>query len=415
MPADLHRALDDEKIGASVYSDFSPERIDEMLAGESARSRTTRQGADQHAHASGGDEVAVVILDAILVSASMERIQNESAVRVIAALVLITAAGGAAVWTLVGPIWKLNEAARRIGQGDLEARVDVEEGMDDELGLLAGTFNEMATAIHSREQELRAQADHLARTNKQLEAARREAEEASRTKDMFVATMSHELRTPLNAIIGMLGLMLYSEELQGENKFMAERCTANAERLLSLINNILDLSRITVGRLEIIPVDTDLRAVAQAIETDTSLRVKEKGLDFVVTVDESLPPRIVHDEERIVQIATNLIGNAIKFTDSGNVHLNLYRSGDRLIIRVSDTGIGIPASKQDIIFDEFTQVDSSSTRSHAGAGLGLAIVKHLTMLMHGSARVESEPGQGSIFTIELPLNLAESKQFAAVD
>jgi signal transduction histidine kinase len=141
-----------------------------------------------------------------------------------------------------------------------------------------------------------------------------------------------------------------------------------------------------------------------------TLRFKEKGLPFEVSVDETLPETIVHDEERLFQIATNLVGNAIKFTDEGKVSLSFNRAHDRLIIKVSDTGIGIPTAKQQIIFDEFVQVVSSSTRSFGGAGLGLSIVKQLTILMRGNVGVTSVVGEGATFTVDLPLNLVDTQK-----
>lgn len=246
----------------------------------------------------------------------------------------------------------------------------------------------------------------LQKTNDALTIATATAQEANRLKDLFLATMSHELRTPLNAIIGFLGLMSYSGQLDEDNSHMADRARANSERLLGLINNILDLSRIASGRLEITPVVMSLRDLVETVHKDMELRLKEKALAFYSEVDPALPDQIVHDQERIIQIITNLLGNAIKFTDQGEVRLRLHRNDDRLVIEVSDTGIGIPIAKQDIIFDEFTQIDSGSTRQYGGSGLGLSIVKRLTMLMHGSVKVYSEAGGGSTFTVDLPLSLA---------
>ena len=307
------------------------------------------------------------------------------------ALAVAVGLGFLMVRQIVTPIESLSETVELIGKGDLSQRAQV--NTKDEIGVLAESFNSMTS--------------QLTETLEMERVARLEAQEASRAKDLFLATMSHELRTPLNAMIGFLGLMLYSEQLDDDNVHMAERSIANAERLLSLINNILDLSRITVGRLEIIPVEVQPEQLAKAIEDDMALRFKEKDLDLVVEVDQRLPTTIVHDEERLVQIATNLIGNAIKFTDEGEVRMSLIRNRDRLIVKVADTGIGIPTSKQQIIFDEFTQVDSSSTRNYGGAGLGLSIVKQLAILMRGSVSVESTMGEGSTFTVDLPLNLED--------
>ncbi len=271
--------------------------------------------------------------------------------------------------------------------------------------VLAHAPHRLRIAVQRATADLTVAQDSLKEALKEAQLATATAQEANRLKDLFLATMSHELRTPLNAIIGFLGLMAYSEDLDEDSLHMTERSLANAKRLLGLINSILDLSRITAGRLEITPVKMSPRRMAQTIEQDMALQVGEKGLLLNVRVDESLPETIFHDEERLIQIATNLIGNAIKFTERGVIDLTLKRQTDRLIIEVADTGIGISPAKQAIIFDEFIQVDSSSTRKHGGAGLGLAIVKRLTILMKGHVKVTSELGKGSLFTVDVPLEL----------
>ncbi|MBZ0295660.1 MAG: PAS domain-containing protein, partial [Anaerolineae bacterium] len=202
--------------------------------------------------------------------------------------------------------------------------------------------------------------------------ARREAETSTKLKDLFLANMSHELRTPLNAIIGFLREMLYSEQLDHDNSHMAERCLANSQRLLMLINSVLDLSRLAAGSLEIVPMEISPLDLAQTIVEDLGLQAKEKGLRLNLDLDPDLPKTIVHDEERLTQITTNLVANAIKFTNDGTVKLALKRQEDRLIITVSDTGIGIPKTLQKVIFENFVQLDRSSKRKHGGTGLGLS-------------------------------------------
>ncbi len=238
--------------------------------------------------------------------------------------------------------------------------------------------------------------------------ARREAETATRLKDLFLANMSHELRTPLNAIIGFLREMLYSQQLDDDNTHMAERCLANGQRLLMLINSVLDLSRLATGSLEIVPSPISLHDLATSIVEDLQLQAKEKGLELSLELDPALPEIVVHDEERLIQITTNLLANAIKFTNRGTIQLALRRQNERLIIRVSDTGIGIPSSMQEIIFQDFVQLDSSSKKRYGGAGLGLSIVSNLVDLMKGHVTVESEVGAYSVFTVAIPLELSAS-------
>ncbi len=235
--------------------------------------------------------------------------------------------------------------------------------------------------------------------------ARREAQDAVRLKDMFLATMSHELRTPLNAVIGYLHLLQINRHLDEDGAHMVERAIANSQRLLNLINNILTISYISTGQLQVVATATSLMALVRNLRSKMGPQAIHKGLEFVVDIDESLPDIITHDEHHIEQIITNLTSNAIKFTEQGFVRLFFRRQHNRLIIRVEDSGIGIPDSKRDLIFEDFMQVDGSYTRKHQGAGLGLAIVQRLTTLLEGSVMVDSEVGSGSVFTIDLPLNL----------
>ncbi|MBC8100720.1 MAG: HAMP domain-containing protein [Armatimonadetes bacterium] len=283
----------------------------------------------------------------------------------------------------------LTDVTARFAEGELSARTLVTS--QDELGSLGNAFNDMA----ARQQE----------NIKHLDLARREAEDATRMKDLFLATMSHELRTPLNAMIGFLYLMIYSGQMDDDNVHMAERSLANTQRLLTLINNILDLSRIATGGLEIVPGAMSLRQVAAGLYNDLKLLSQDKALRLDLEVDSTLPDSINHDESRISQIVINLVSNAIKFTEKGTILLAFRQHEDLLIIQVADTGVGIPQSKQHLIFDDFFQVDATSTRNQQGAGLGLAIVKRLVLLMKGSIKLTSEPGQGSTFTVELPLEL----------
>lgn len=240
--------------------------------------------------------------------------------------------------------------------------------------------------------------------------ARREAETTTRLKDLFLANMSHELRTPLNAIIGFQREMLYSGQLNEDNTHMAERCLANSQRLLMLINSVLDLSRLATGSLEIVPTHVSLITLATTIVEDMRLQAKDKGLELELSLDPALPERVMHDEERLIQIITNLIANAIKFTNTGTIKLELERQGNQLVIHVTDTGIGIPNSMQAIIFEDFVQLDSSSKKQYGGAGLGLSIVRNLVNLMGGSVSVDSEVDRYSVFTVVLPLELTSQHE-----
>lgn len=245
----------------------------------------------------------------------------------------------------------------------------------------------------------------------QLKRANRIAEENSRLKSEFLSTMSHELRTPLNAIEGFTSIMLSSMgvELSERPKEMLERVGANSKRLLNLINDFLDLSRIESGRMDIVPVQVNPQKLAEMWQSEVGVLAQKKGLAFIVEVDAQLPDLVYFDEEALTKVGLNLLSNAIKFTEKGQVTLTLRQEDDYLLIQVTDTGIGIPPHAREYIFDEFRQVDSTSKRRFGGTGLGLAIVSKLTRLMGGQVNVVSEVGKGSTFIVSLPIVLNHPK------
>ncbi len=242
---------------------------------------------------------------------------------------------------------------------------------------------------------------------KQAEAERealiKELREASRVKDEFLSNISHELRTPLNAIIGMIGIMLMSGSLDERNMRLAQRARVNSERLLMLINDILDISQIEAGRIELVTSEFSVFHLAERLHKEFLLPADQKGLTFSLDVDPSVPDIVKMDENALAKIISNLLSNAIKFTPKGSIWLHFRQQDSALIVEVGDTGIGIPAYLHDMIFESFWQADGSASRSFSGTGLGLAIVRHLTSAMHGAVRVESSPEQGSTFTVTVPL------------
>lgn len=247
----------------------------------------------------------------------------------------------------------------------------------------------------------------LKETNRALVEAREQADEATRLKSQFLATMSHELRTPLNAIIGYTELQLTGMvgELSDIQYDYSERVLLNSKHLLSLINDILDISKIEAGRLDLAKQPIELYHWIESIVTQNRVLAEEKKLVFNVETDVKLPPVLYGDAVRLRQVVVNLLSNAIKFTTEGTVTLDFQQNSETTWqIMVSDTGIGIPPHKQETIFEEFTQVDGSYTREFGGTGLGLAIVRKLVLLMAGSIRVSSTMGQGTTFTVILPLH-----------
>jgi len=232
------------------------------------------------------------------------------------------------------------------------------------------------------------------------------AEAADRAKSEFLANMSHEIRTPMNGVLGMAEL-LAKTELTPRQKTFTEVIVKSGNALLTIINDILDFSKINAGQLTLDPHPFRLAEAVEDVATLVSARVAEKNLELIVRVDPRLPAFIVGDAGRFRQIVTNLLGNAVKFTEKGHVLIDV--GGDvvdgvvQLKVRVEDTGIGIPAEKLQNVFEKFAQVDGSSTRRHEGTGLGLAISARLVDLMGGKIGVESEIGRGSVFWFAVPL------------
>ncbi|MGB3617196.1 MAG: PAS domain S-box protein, partial [Catalinimonas sp.] len=242
---------------------------------------------------------------------------------------------------------------------------------------------------------------------REVTSAKEQAEASARAKEMFLSTMSHEIRTPLNAVIGMTHLLL-ADNPRADQLQDLQTLRFSAEMLLALINDILDFNKIEAGHIDLEEADFDLRALLRGLDKQFRYRAEEKGLDLRVEVGEGVPDAVVGDSVRMTQILTNLLGNAMKFTDQGGVTLRvgLHATEQQhvaLDFAVSDTGIGISTDKQGAIFEAFTQANSNTTRKFGGTGLGLAITKRLLELQGSRIELESAPGVGATFRFRLRL------------
>lgn len=250
----------------------------------------------------------------------------------------------------------------------------------------------------------------------QIEVAKKEKEVAERTaelKQQFMANMSHEIRTPMNAIVGIARLLLEKDPKPDQLKYL-NVIRQSADNLLVIINDILDLSKIEAGKIIIEKIDFSLRDLIQSIQEIMALKAEQKGLDLRIETDTEIPDRLIGDPTRLNQILINLIGNAIKFTDKGFIalHCNIKNITEKLVtlkFKVIDTGIGISQDYVGKIFESFTQAGTDTARRFGGTGLGLTISKQLVDLMEGSIYVESKPGEGTVFTVEIPLIIANEQ------
>jgi signal transduction histidine kinase len=386
--ADMANAIRDGKIG-DITGELMQreERLDDQIA--------TRMGLLVQAEQSRMARLRVGV------DAANRRSLILTATFAVSAVVLAWLCGFVISWSFILPVRQAGVFLGDVAAGNFGRNIEVPNR--DEFGALADQMNHMSQELNRFDEAQHRAAAELMRLNEQLALA-------SKAKSEFLANMSHELRTPMNAILGFSEMMLDGlyGEVPAEFKEPLSDVQLNGRQLLRLINDVLDLSKIEAGRMELALDEYSVSDVVNTVRTSLRSIAAEKGLTFTAHVPEDLPVAY-GDSGRLTQCLMNLAGNALKFTRKGHVDIAVELVADQLIYRVSDTGIGIAREELTNVFGAFRQVDTAITREFGGTGLGLSIAKKFVEMLGGRIWAESEVGKGSTFSFSVPLRVSEPK------
>jgi signal transduction histidine kinase/CheY-like chemotaxis protein len=352
-----------------------------------------------------GELAGVVMVETAQLRMWLDVLKNLGAAAVAAVLAFMTALLTAARFkvSIAEPVGQLITAAQQVSRGVATPRIAHQRS--DELGALIDSFNDMLAQVEGRDAALAQYRDQLERQvgvrTEQLEKAKNAAEAASHAKSAFLATMSHEIRTPMNGVLGMTELLL-ATRLSEQQRHYTSMVKRSGEHLLVIINDILDFSKIEAGKLTVEYIHFNFRDLLDDVDNVFSPQAQAKGIRLELAIANNIPVAICGDPNRLRQVIFNLLGNAIKFTESGKITVQVAVAREDaqsvgLRFEVHDTGIGVSSEARARIFDSFSQADGSTTRKHGGTGLGLAISKQLVELMGGTIGVDHALTQGSIF------------------
>jgi signal transduction histidine kinase len=365
------------------------------------------------------DDLALVVVVRLPMARTNKDIHRNRAILISTALVTAILAMVASYvivrYVVVKPVKHLRDVSDAIAAGKLTVRAQIQTGDDYEE--LSHAFNRMLHNLVAMQQELRDVNADLDRKVDELAQANLALFEMNRIKSDFLATMSHELRTPLNSIIGFSEILSESDQLSERQRRFASNIQSSGKMLLGMINDILDLAKIESGKMEIRVEDFSIRDVCEGLANLARPIAERKNIDLECRLDEAIP-LLRQDPGKLRQIIYNLLSNAIKFTpEGGRVTLKAHAESRHVVVSVSDTGIGIAEEDRERIFEKFRQAVGSSheggvlTREHQGTGLGLSIVRELTKLIGGDVHLESCVGQGSTFTVRIPMQLPGNRKF----